>query len=261
MPTHMRTDVRFVNRQKYAFLSATKRTIIPNMSNPVHARINKRLKELNKSPQQASREAGLSRDYLRTLLGRENSQPKGENATKIAKALGVSTNWLLEGEEVAATKPRQNNTSTMEAGRLNEDATPAINLDFPNLPVYGLAAGAVAGAHALSKDPIEYVQMPAALMRVKDAYAMRVTGESMIPRYFPDELIFIHPGRPVRQGDHVVIQEERDGETYAWIKCLERKTDRDLITRQYNPAAEMRFKLEFVAQIHRVLTPNEILNL
>lgn len=83
------------------------------------------------------------------------------------------------------------------------------------IPVFGLAAGAVRGNHRMDNDPVEHLLAPPALAHVRDAYALIVTGTSMEPRYYSGEVVFIHPHRPVRGGDHVVLQERLDGGTTA----------------------------------------------
>lgn len=114
------------------------------------------------------------------------------------------------------------------------------------------------GALAMTNDPVDYVPRPDVLARVKDAYGLFVTGTSMEPRYFAGDVIFIHPYRPIRQGDHVVIQEARSGGTLTTIKRFERETDTRLITTQYNPPAEVSFDRASVMAVHRVLTSNEL---
>ena len=85
----------------------------------------------------------------------------------------------------------------------------------------------------------------------------------MEPRYFSGDLIFSHPHKPVRPGDHVVVQVRKDqspgGLTETWIKRFKADTDGEIVTEQYNPRADMRFKRQYVAAMHRVLTVNELL--
>lgn len=127
-----------------------------------------------------------------------------------------------------------------------------------SLPVYGLAAASIRGLHRMDNDPIEFVSPPPTLTTVRDAYALIVTGTSMEPRYFAGDLIFVHPGRPVRQGDHVVIQEALDGGTAVSVKRFEREANGELVATQYNPLAEIRFKRSNIIAVHRVMTQNEL---
>ena len=126
------------------------------------------------------------------------------------------------------------------------------------LPVYGLAAGSIRGHLTMSNDPVEWVNCPQFIETVRGAYALIVTGSSMEPRYFAGEVIFLHPNRPPRQGDHVVIQEALDGGTAVSVKRFDHQTETHVITTQYNPLAEVKFDRKTITAIHRVLTPNEV---
>ncbi len=50
--------------------------------------------------------------------------------------------------------------------------------------------------------------------RVESAYALRTRNESMVPRYFPNEILYINPEQTPQGGDHIIIQvqlHESDG--------------------------------------------------
>lgn len=139
---------------------------------------------------------------------------------------------------------------------------PTISLPSPSdrpLPVFGMAAGSVVGAHVMSESAVEYVSAPSSLATVRDAYALIVTGASMEPRYFSGDMIFLNPHRPVRQGDHVAIQEARGDGVYVSVKRFERLTDEEVVATQYNPPSEVRYDRRQVIAMHRVLTTNELL--
>ncbi|WP_420406939.1 XRE family transcriptional regulator [Hoeflea sp.] len=129
---------------------------------------------------------------------------------------------------------------------------------FPSLPVYGLAAASVAGNLTMTTDPVEWVSAPAPLSTVREAYALRVIGSSMEPRYFPGDVIFIHPHKPPMSGDHVVIQEAMNGGMAVSVKRYDKTTEQHIVTTQYNPLAEIKFSRSRVIAMHRVLTQNEI---
>lgn len=159
---------------------------------------------------------------------------------EFAEALGMTVGEIAAAASVVERRP---------AGRE----------DVRHMPVYGLAAGAVIGAHVMSEHAVEYIPTPAALATVRDAYALIVTGSSMEPRYFSGDVIYLHPHRPVRPGDHVAIQEARADGIYVSIKKFEKFTDGEIVTRQYNPAAEVKFNRKQVVAMHRVLTTNELM--
>jgi len=212
------------------------------MAADLHDRIHQRLDALGKNPQQASLDAGLSRDYLRTLLNRPHSVPRGNALAALAEALDTTPDWLLGMDMVSGRAGRKRPPAPMSAA---------------DLPVFGLAAGSVLGALTMGTEPVEYVPCPPGLSRVKGAYALIVTGSSMEPRYMAGDMIFLHPHRPPRPGDHVVIQEISDG-TKTWIKRFERQTETHLVTLQYNPPAEVKFARNTITAVHRVLTTNEL---
>lgn len=126
----------------------------------------------------------------------------------------------------------------------------------PLMPVLGHAAGG-AGGHLIMGGPMEYRPTPTELENVPDGYLLRVSGESMVPRFFPNELLSIHPGRPYTRNDFVVVQFESGGETHGMVKQFVRWDDGtgDLVLSQYNPATEIRVPADTVKEVHRVVLP------
>ena len=126
--------------------------------------------------------------------------------------------------------------------------------------VLGTAAGGDDGAFELSGTEIDYVRRPAGISAARDVYAVYVVNDSMSPRYEAGDLIYVHPGRPPRIGDYVVVQ-LRDGEhgaRRALIKRLARRTARVLVLEQFNPSRTKEIPMSQVEAIHRILTPNEL---
>lgn len=155
----------------------------------------------------------------------------------IARALDVSPGALLgDNEEGAAPKQR-------------------------SIPVYGMAAGAFAGAFTMTSDEVERVPAPPGLAHVRDAYALIVTGSSMEPRYFAGDTIFVNPHRPPRPGDHVIVQirDHRPEGRQTFIKRYVGETHGAVVVSQYNPPMNTEWKREQVSLLHRVLTTNELL--
>ena len=50
------------------------------------------------------------------------------------------------------------------------------------LNLYGMAAGSMTGAHRMTADPIDEISCPPKLADVVGAYALKTSGESMVPR-------------------------------------------------------------------------------
>lgn len=130
-----------------------------------------------------------------------------------------------------------------------------------DIPVYGAAAGSLTGAFTITSDAVDWVKRPFGLAGARDAYALFVRGSSMEPRFFPGDIIYVAPHRPVRHNDVVVIQ-QADGATggvQAWLKVFDHTDERMLHARQYNPPAVVKFPHGTIRALHRVLTVNELL--
>jgi len=178
---------------------------------------------------------------------------------RIAAELGTTVRDIWDGsaaaDAVVGSKPE---TATEKKGRIDR-ADMYSEAERKTLPVYGLAAASPLGQMVMSEDPIEWIEPPGIVARVPDAYSLIITGTSMIPRYEPGDMIILHPHRPVRQNDHVAIQEIKEGGTHVSVKRFDRMDGDHIVTMQYNPPAEVRFRRDQVVAMHRILTPNEVL--
>jgi SOS-response transcriptional repressor LexA len=107
-----------------------------------------------------------------------------------------------------------------------------------DLPIYGSAQGGPSGM-IMHPDAIERVKRPAPLMGVAKGFGVYVVGDSMSPAYEHGDLILIHPGRPPRRGDDVLLlQHEPDGDVAALVKRLLRWTEKSWHVEQFNPRRE-----------------------
>lgn len=83
------------------------------------------------------------------------------------------------------------------------------------------------------------------------AYALEISGDSMLPLYRDGDVVVVSPAAPVRRGDRVVVK-TREGEVLA--KELKRRTARTLELRSLNPEHSDRLLQESeIAWIARVL--------
>lgn len=200
--------------------------------------------------------AGLSRamdykpDFVRDFLTGRKKTMSNEALARAARELGTTVPWLL-GDD-SATPPE---SDTRQPGRAGAGAR--------TLPVFGTAAGSALGATHVHTDVIEWLPCPPGLEGARDAYALYVVGESMMPRFRQGEIVFIAPHRPVRPGDDVILQVRRQegGETESWIKEFTRISDGDIVTRQHNPPEEVTFKRGEVVEMHRIIPMRELLGM
>ncbi len=83
------------------------------------------------------------------------------------------------------------------------------------------------------------------------AYALEITGESMLPVYRDGDRIIVSPAANVRRGDRVVVK-TNGGEVMA--KLLTRLTAQRVELKSLNPAYDDRaFALSEIAFVHRII--------
>ena len=226
---------------------------IPHMAKTIHDRIQERLEALKLNPSAASLKAGLSREAVRKLLGNREQIPNGKTLFKLARALEVSEQWLLSGSDNEPASLANHNASKPEVPHRYE---------MPNdVPVMGTAAGShLRGAFQISTDPVDYVRRPPALMNARNIYSLYVEGSSMEPQYFPGDLIYVHPDKPARFGDAVIVQcqTSQNGSTEATIGIYSKRNGENITIKKHNPAAEIEIAKDSIVSIHKVLTLNEI---
>ena len=131
--------------------------------------------------------------------------------------------------------------------------TPALTQD--RIPVLGMANGGPDGQFHLNGQTVAYVDRPAALNGVTEAYSLYVQGESMEPRYVHGEMIDINPHKVPRAKDGVVVQVFSDDESQplGYVKEYRKKTAEKLILWQHNPPKQIEIPIEKVKSIHVIV--------
>lgn len=193
--------------------------------------------------------AGLDRGFLTKVERRgADAEINSGSLQKLAEAVGMTPETLLALKEARhATRKKIGHT----ASRDHEDSH--------SIPIMGAASGAAISSFRMTDGPIGYVPCPPALIDVPGAYALYIRNDSMSPMHSAGDLRFIHPHRPPRIGDSVIIQlKDGTGEREAYIKILERSTATHVVARQLNPPAEIKFSHTSVYAVHKVLTVNEL---
>ncbi len=79
-----------------------------------------------------------------------------------------------------------------------------------SMPIYGSARGGLDGDFIDTQNPIGWRPVPPWMAGVANPAAIRISGESMEPRYFNGELLWADPSKPVRRKDFVLL-EFKDG--------------------------------------------------
>ena len=206
--------------------------------------------------------AGVSQQAVLKVENGQTRRPKW--LPELAEALGVSADWLRKGEG----SPSPDATDDLLSPQSNVTKSPQPVARFPvadkssqRVPVRGTAAGAISGAFQLETDIVDYAPRPPGIADAKNVYALYIRGTSMEPCYWDGQRIYVHPDRPARIGDHVIVQCQ-DGEhlpVVAYCKKLVRRTEEWLHLAQYNPECTIKVKATTVMAVHLVLPWDEVI--
>ena len=190
-----------------------------------------------------------------------SAKPSIERLAELAKLFGVSTDALLTGTPLNTVIPTAN---------IKNDVIPA-NVELPSrqympqdVPVMGTAAcNADHGSFKLDASIIDYVRRPPGLLTTKDVYALYVEGDSMEPRFTAGDLVFVHPRKPVRIGDSVVVQiaKSENEPIEAMIAVLSKRTSHEVFLQKYNPNKIIHFDNANIVAIHKILEMTELFGL
>lgn len=197
-----------------------------------------------KSASEAARTMGVNPS---TYISHENGTRDFDDtaADLYARRLKASTDWLLyeRGEPpIVRTFDRGEPARAVEIERPKTDPAPLITAGGPNhhpggalLPVYAATQGGQ-GHLIVTFDPVDYKSAPEEVMRAKDAHGILVVGDSMVPAYWPGDIVWVTPYKPLqRDKDYVLYHGKPAGEAECMIKRLVGFSDRTLKLRQWNP--------------------------
>lgn len=244
-------------------------------------RLISRAAELNISQTELAERTGALQQSISALFNGESVFP--DRWEEIAKALEIDEQEMIElmmeaAEQSGKTKriPRK---IKMKQREFQQDTTDRLRQAFPEaflpnariirgsdmtasgrpskmLPVYGQAVGGVDGKYVFNGSVLDWVVCPPSLEGVPGAYAVYIDGESMSPRYRPGETVWVHPHKPARRGDDVIVQIRPDDEgdpPNGFVKELVGWAGDRLVLRQHNPQGELSFRRGEVVSIHPIV--------
>jgi SOS-response transcriptional repressor LexA len=207
-----------------------------------------RVAELGLSLSELSLKVGKNHAYFQQFIKRgvPNRLPEKVRG-QVADILGIDERVLREPMALPAEFIR-GNAEQRSMGR-----TVAL------VPVYGHALGGKDGEFILNGNRVSEVPAPPSLWQIPDAYAVYVAGESMEPRYFAGETVFVNPRLPISRGAFVVAQISKGGadEPHAYVKRFVSQDSRRLRLEQYNPKKTLEFPVSAVVAIHRIVMSGE----
>ena len=147
------------------------------------------------------KQANLTLDQLaqraRTTKSQVHKLERGERR--------LTVDWIMRLSKALNCEPQQllpqTAGQTMAHRVASNDDRSAHALD---LPVKG-TIGSYQGDGLFRADVVEHVSRPFFLRGASDAFAVYVGDESMQPRYYPGDLLYIKPGVPVTEKTSVLV--------------------------------------------------------
>lgn len=124
------------------------------------------------------------------------------------------------------------------------------------LPVYGRIIDHLRGAIIMDNNPVDHAQCPAALEGVPNAFAVYVPDDSLAPRYFAGETVFIHPGKPVTDGCFALIQ-IKGTPPAGLIRRYIGSTADEIEIETYSPQKREFIKKSTILKIERIVSSME----
>lgn len=215
--------------------------------------IRQKLDELGLSMKEASEGIGKNHAYLQQYLERGvPGQLPEEPRERLATLLGLKPQQL---KDPPGTQPDRHEARVRGPIRRLSAANP-----LDRIPVLGIAESGESGWSLWNGEVVDTVGTPPSLSGAPNGYATYVVGTSMEPRYYPGEMIFVHPGKPVTIGAYVVVQvvPRAEGEPpRALIKRLVKRTASKITLAQFNPEKIFDVALKDVVSIHRIVGSGE----
>lgn len=229
--------------------------------------LSKRADELGITQTELAEQLGMAQQSLSELFRGNVASPR--KWREIAHLLQIGEvemrAMMIEASEEGEKRQRMMRSAFNEVIKDNPfPSTPEIRNGGPvplhttdrMIPVLGEAVGGNDGEYVFNGQILDWMPAPPSLANVRDAYIVYIDGESMSPRYRPGESVYVHPSKPPRRGDDVIVQirpNEEGMPPHGFVKEFVGWSGRELLLRQHNPAGEVRFAREDVVSVHPIV--------
>lgn len=119
------------------------------------------------------------------------------------------------------------------------------------VPVYSCTeSGLQAHQNMINGGVIDWAARHPAQFGIANAFATYIFSDTMEPRYFRGELIYLHPGRPPEMNRDCLV-EMKSGEAY--VQRFICQDERDISVAQFNPPQEKNIAKEDIKAIYTVI--------
>jgi phage repressor protein C with HTH and peptisase S24 domain len=177
--------------------------------------------------------------------------PRGRIMADLCQILGVEPGYFVPDDDSATQPNVKFNIDHLPPNRPNV----ATRVRREALPIRGRSVDAREGRLSFSDDDIVgMADAPADIADVPGAYAVYVTGDSMMPVYRAGFVLLVNPYLPPNPQDDVVIQvRAADGSIEGYVKRLISIDDKYVTASQFNPSRLRKFPRDKVVAIHTVV--------
>jgi phage repressor protein C with HTH and peptisase S24 domain len=193
--------------------------------------------------------------HLGVLPSTVNKMVKGKRQIKATEVDAIRRFFSEPSESDANTEKMD--ISAAAPGRTMSEISRWAN----DVIVYGTALGGSSGGDfTMNGDSGIRVRRPPRLQGRVDILALFVRGDSMEPRYYQGDLIYLEKARPPQINDYVVIEMQPgpDGEQPAYLKQLIGRSGSKIRLRQHNPDKVLEFDQDDILQMIRVMSLQDI---
>lgn|SRR5262245_51632389 len=176
-----------------------------------------------------------------------------EDALKYGAAFRVDGNWIFAGG--AMSRRTANARLPLPNATVRREIVPGVGKRLNVLGSTSTGGGGGSGEFVMTGKIIDTVAGPPDLDSVPDAYALYIQGTTMEPRYYAGDLVFVHPHRPYREHNSVVVQIQVNGEDqpHGYILQFVGETPSTITLRQLNPTRKFQFQRSRVISVHRIV--------
>lgn len=202
--------------------------------------------QLNLSQQQVADAVGMKQPSYYQLEAGKSKRSRFIN--DIARVLKTNADWLMYGEGDNAPKPShdelmqkireiENGSSRDNSSAPEGTVNVAIVESSDKVPILSwVAAGSWSNVDSVCfVDAIGEVSRPRNLS--KNGFALIVRGESMLPKFDPDDIIYVEPETglfALKNNDLVIVQCNHDTEA-TFKQLVLGETSEDMYLRPLNP--------------------------
>jgi phage repressor protein C with HTH and peptisase S24 domain len=207
--------------------------------------VGSRIREARKAKGLNQEQLAEALDLSTSAIGMYESdrrEPSLEVFERLAKALGVRRETLAFGEDAY---PQGGMATRLDASEA-----------MPRVPVVGTASAGTDGHWYELEYPTGYgdghVIYPS---KDRNAYALRVKGDSMRPRIKPGEFVVIEPNSTVTPGDEVLVK-TKDGRQMIKVLASRRRGQIELssVNNDYQPLTFEESEIESISLVAGIVT-------